>query len=334
MAETPDITLAPGTGGVEALAVGAASLADVLPGFELAVVGLSSCGKKWIPPRLVDPRHWAERLFFSILRYPPHFVSNFSLTNSRAFALRKRDGEGVELGRDWFFARTCPGLRVDTSAFAAPTARRARDVSHVAWMSTETLEALVAQRLLSMRKAGDGSEASVTWRDVHAYFLQRAFGGCSKFEMGVTEAVKASRAQPIVLSLEPVSIKLQYRTPGLAAERLRELAGFAQVSHRVLPTVEPTRPAQVLRELGTRAVEAATGFVPVAFMSDPRGRRYDALSAFATTCSGDGRPRPVPRRWDGAAELPMLPAPASRGRDDVREMPGGNAMRHRHRRAS
>ena len=68
-----------------------------------------------------------------------------------------------------------------------------------------------------------------------------------------------------------------------------------------------TRPAAVLRELGARDVLAATGFSPVAFMSDPRGLRYDARTAFAPTCQGDGKPRPVPRGWDGAATLRMLP---------------------------
>ena len=135
----------------------------------------------------------------------------------------------------------------------------------------------------------------------------------------------------VVLTLEPQMVRLEDRTPGLAATRRRALAAFSQVPHGVLPAVEPTRPAQVLHELGSPAVKAATGFVPVAFMSDPRGRRYDARGAFAPTCQGDGKPRPVPRGWDGAARLKMLPAPASRGRDDVREM---KTMRHRHRRAS
>lgn len=135
----------------------------------------------------------------------------------------------------------------------------------------------------------------------------------------------------VVLTLEPQMVRLEDRTPGLAATRRRALAAFSQVPHGVLPAVEPTRPAKVLRALGSRAVKAATGFVPVAFMSDPRGRRYDARGAFAPTCQGDGKPRPVPPGWDGAARLKMLPAPASRGRDDVREM---KTMRHRHRRAS
>ena len=99
----------------------------------------------------------------------------------------------------------------------------------------------------------------------------------------------------VVLTLEPQMVRLEDRTPGLAATRRRALAAFSQVPHGVLPTVEPTRPAQVLRELGSPAVKAATGFVPVAFKSAPRGRRYAARGAFAPSCQGDGKPRPVPR---------------------------------------
>ena len=92
MAEMPDITLAPGTGGVEALAVGAASLADALPGFELpvAVVGLSPCGASWIHPRFVDSHYWTHRLFFSILLHRQATASR------RACASRHGPFDGTE----------------------------------------------------------------------------------------------------------------------------------------------------------------------------------------------------------------------------------------------
>ena len=46
----------------------------------------------------------------------------------------------------------------------------------------------------------------------------------------------------VVLTLEPQMVRLEDRTPGLAATRRRALAAFSQVPHGVLPAVEPTRP--------------------------------------------------------------------------------------------
>ena len=80
----------------------------------------------------------------------------------------------------------------------------------------------------------------------------------------------------VVLTLEPQMVRLEDRTPGLPATRRRALAAFSQVPHRVLPVVEPTRPAHALPEPRAPPGPAAPGPGPGASLPPPRGRRYAA----------------------------------------------------------